>query len=329
MDELAALAMELSDLAGPAGDEEEVRQALLRWVSGIRVRFAVDAAGNLTMLYTPEGVEPRTVLVAALDEVGVIVPTIDRRGFARLAPLGAVGAASLVGSRLRLTAGGQGVVGCIPGDGLPSFERLFLDLGMHGRAATEAAVPLGSRAVWDCTATRLPGGQLSGKALGTRAGCAVAVDLLRRLGGSDHSLAVVFCAQTELGYHTVEAALRWPNTEIVLGVGPALASDTPKAVGSDIRLGQGPVLVESDRGLVSSLRGRTELRLAAQRAGVELQVTAADPGTSPAAAALGAGHGIPAAALGIPCRYRRTPSEVCAAEDLTAAARVLEALVRR
>lgn len=329
MEELAALAMELSDLTGPAGLEEEVRQALLRWVSGLPIHSAVDAAGNLTMLHAPGGGASHTVLVAALDEVGVVIPTIDRRGFARVAPLGPVSASSLVGSRLRLTTGGHGVVGCIPGEGVPSFERLFLDLGLRGRSASEVAAPLGSRAVWDCSATRLPGGQFSGKALGTRAGCAVVVHVLRQLAGSDCSLAVVFCAQTELGYHTAEAALPWSSAEMVLGVGPALTGDTPKANGSDVRIGRGPVLVESDRGLVSSPRVCRELRQAAERAGVDLQVTAADPGTSPAAAALGAGHGIPAAALGIPCRYRHTPSEVCAWEDLRAAALVLEALVRR
>ncbi len=324
MDWLAAVSG-WAKLDRPAGGEESVRRALTAQLCSEAVRWQTDPAGNLLLCSGPG--EMPVALVAGMDEPGVSVTAYDDDGFGRLGPRGALTPASLVGARLRFADGSHGVIGLEPsdsGESKPTWDRLYLDLGHTRRQAAEAALPLGSAGVLDAEVRVLGSGQLCGRALGTAAALAVIVAALRDARGP---WGAVFVAQSQLGGRGIPAAFDRQPAEMLIGVGPAAATDTPKARGAVVRLGGGPVLIVQDRDVVAAPAACMALREAASRAGVALQVASGDPGSHPVGVAARTGLGAAAAILGFPLRYAGTPAEVCAVEDLASTAAVLAALI--
>jgi putative aminopeptidase FrvX len=330
MDDAVTLARRWSDLPGPSGREGPVLEALEPVLAELGLAVRRDRVGDL--LATRPGPPRRLLVLAPVDEVGAAVTHVDDAGRAWLHVLGDLAPARLVGQRLRFADGLVGAVAERPGDDAPAGgERLYLDLGRASREAAAGRLRVGDAGVPDVACACLPGGALCGKALGSRGAAAAAVRALALAGrdGLAWTVTVAFLAQTEVGFRTVPAVVREAPADLVVALGPAQATDTPKARGPEVAVGEGPVLVVADRGLLASPAAVDAVAEAAEAVGVRLQVAAGDPGTSAAGPALAAGAGAPAATLGFPLRYRHTAAEVVAGDDLEACARVLAALFRR
>lgn len=328
----ADLLVALSGLIGPAGHEQVVRDRLRELVAAPGVEWQQDALGSLYWRYEAGGGR-RLLLLVPMDEPGVVLTHLDRQGRGALAPLGSISAADLVGRRVRFPSGALAAVGVRRGwdEEKPAtgFDRLVLDFGLPSREAVEAVARTGEAAVWDAGAAHLPGGQVCGRAVGARAGCAAAVLGLR--AGCAANAVVAFLAQSAVGHRGVRPAVARAAADLIVSVEAVSAvepgADPDKEGRAEVRLGAGPALVVQDRGLIASAPAMDALARAADAAGVQLQVAVADPGQVAAGPALTAGAGAPAAALGIPVRYRHTAAEVCAPADVEAAAAVLAALL--
>ncbi|MCC7207473.1 MAG: M42 family peptidase, partial [Anaerolineae bacterium] len=79
-----------------------------------------DAGGNLVCRMGSGG--PKVMIAAHMDEIGLIISHIDRDGFARFAPLGALFTPTLHGNRVRFE---NGVIGTIAAEGgfVPALDR--------------------------------------------------------------------------------------------------------------------------------------------------------------------------------------------------------------
>ncbi len=333
MSDIGARIRELSDLFGPPGREGAVRAYLRAALAGAPCEVEEDPVGNLYATRAGAAEGPRVMILAPMDEPGLVVTHLDDHGRAAVAALGPLTAVAAAGARVVLPSGAVAAVGLRRAaedeERLPTFERLYLDFGVRSRqeAATLAAV--GDPAVPDVRAAVLPGGQVCGKALGTRAACAAGLMLLTETAAVPAAAATVtvaFVAQSEVGHRGVRPAVRRMPADLLISIGPAAATDTPKARGSEVRLGGGPVLMVSDRGLLASASAVDALTAAAERAGLALQVAVADPGTASAGPALIAAAGAPAGGIAFPLRHRHTSAEICDPADVAASAQVLAAL---
>ncbi len=76
-------------IPGPPGQEQAVRTALETQVSRLGLRFSVDAKGNL-VVPLGTGAKPRVVVTAHMDEVAMIVRTIEADGRIRVSAMGAL-----------------------------------------------------------------------------------------------------------------------------------------------------------------------------------------------------------------------------------------------
>ena len=61
------------------------------------------------MVHVP-GDGPRVMLAAHMDEIGLMITSIDENGFARFAKLGGLHPEALIGKTVRFTNGVQGVL---------------------------------------------------------------------------------------------------------------------------------------------------------------------------------------------------------------------------
>jgi len=84
------LIRKLVESFGPAGFEDEVRAIIHREVKGLADEIRVGKLGDLIAIKRGTGGGKKIMLVAHMDEIGLMVTHVDKRGYARVAPLGGV-----------------------------------------------------------------------------------------------------------------------------------------------------------------------------------------------------------------------------------------------
>ncbi|HHY39382.1 MAG TPA: M42 family metallopeptidase [Clostridia bacterium] len=302
----------------------------------------------------PNGVK-RLMLVAHMDEVGLMVTHIDEDGFLRFAPIGPIEERFLPGRRVRFAGGAVGIIGIEPVEKADDvkFSRMFVDLGEKAVKPLSSRVNVGDVACFD-TEFRLvsssgesfTGKRVISKALDDRTGCVVLMESAKRLDelrkngdgyremehgepSREESLVIsfVFTVQAQLGPRGAKtsAFALAPDEALVIDVTPA--RDTPGAAASGItsgvRLGAGPVIRVKDARFVSSPDVRKTLVDAAASANIPYQMevlpaddSAPETGGMDAAAIQLIGEGVPTGVISIPARYMHTPSEMVDLDDI-------------
>jgi putative aminopeptidase len=220
------------------------------------------------------------------------------------------------------------------------YAGLTLDAGFASRAAAEAAgVRIGTPVTYAPRVIDLAQGRIAGTAIDDRAGCAVLVDLARRLVGraGGPTVHLVWSVQEEFTLQGVVPAARTLSPDIALQIDLILATDTPGMEGrGDVTLGGGPAIS------LYSFHGRGTLNgviphpaivrlveAAAATAGIPLQRSVHTGALTDLSHVQTLGAGVACLDLGFPLRYTHTATEVVDTADLVALANLIEAALLR
>ncbi len=323
------IVQQLVEAYGPSGQEQCVR-ALIAQLIGPHVQdVRTDALGNLIARQGARQAGGKRVMVAAhMDEIGVIVTFIDKRGFARVMPLGGLSPVTVMGSRVMFGNGATGVIGwekwLKATNDRPTWEELFVDTG----ASSPETSPV---QVGDAAAMVRPfvdlGSRWVAKAMDDRVACAVAIEALRRMTPRPNEIHWVFTAQEELGTRGAGTAAFGIEPEVALALDVTLTGDTPEAAPMAIELGKGPAIKVMDTGAITHPGVKAWMIGAAQRLGIPYQLEVLDRGGTDARAMQLARAGAPAGCLSIPCRYVHTQSETVDVGDVEQSVQLLVALL--
>jgi endoglucanase len=316
---------------GPVGSEESVRNLIRDEIKSHVDQVRVDGMGNLIALKRGTGNGPRRKLMIAahMDEVGLIVTHVDRNGFLRFSPLGALETQGLLGQRCLFVNGTIGVIGREEkGANAHEIEndRLYIDVAAGGTAnltvgVGDAAAPWGSFVD--------AGNHLIGKAFDDRAGCAILIQALNGLNKCPNDVYFVFTVQQLVGARGAITSTFGIQPDFAIAVDVTPTGDTPEAKSVAVSLGRGPAIKVKDASILVSPIVRDVLIQAARDAGVAYQFEVTGGGSSDAGAMQVAREGGWAGALSIPLRYLHTPSEVVALDDIEAAVKMLRALISK
>jgi len=348
----AGLVRELSAVAAPTGNEDRLSDAVLRYATAQGWRAEVDRLGQVLVSAGPADAGTSLMMVAHLDELGLVVRAVEPEGWVRIHRLGGIPERILPGLRVVVhTQGGDipAVVGTKshhltqPEEkyvALPATE-LYLDLGLGSAEAVRAAgVRVGDPVTYAPTWSQTEGGRLTGKSLDNRVGVAAALRALHMLHEEAPRAAVhvVFSCLEEFnlqGPLTMARRLR-PDLALVTDIIPA--TDTPDLRGDGTTaLGAGPSLSRlafHGRGTLGGLVPHPSMvravEDAADRIGVELQYDAVigclnDSAYLPMSTELG----VATVSLNIPCRYTHSPVETAQLSDVVGAAEVMAEVARR
>ena len=328
------LLQRVCDVYGPSGYEARVRDVIRAEVEGVVDEVRTDRLGNLLAIRRPRGSGgaggQKVLLAAHMDEIAVMVASIDDYGFARVASVGFVNPNTLPGSRVVFENGVEGTFG-VDGTALPrealTLPTMFVDVGATGRA--DCPVKVGDLGVFRHSVTRAHGEtRVLGHNFDDRAGVAVLIQTLRELGDSPHTVLAAFTVQEEfslLGAGTAAFGLE-PDFAIAIDVTPA--GDTPKIKPRDVCLGAGPAITLKDVAVIGHPRVKQALIEAAERAGVAYQLQVSFIGTTDAMAMQTSRAGVPVGTLSLPARYIHTPTQMVDLSDLAGAVAILKALLQ-
>ncbi|MGZ4123533.1 MAG: M42 family metallopeptidase [Tumebacillaceae bacterium] len=315
--------IQLAEACGPIGNETNVRALLKELVAPYADEVREDVIGNLIVTKKGTAADRKHLLVVAhMDEPALIVITVDSDGFLRTGAVGTHEAAYLVGQRVEFPNGTVGVVGTesfnSPGD--VTHMGLFVDIGATSKEEALEKVKPGDSCVLKQPVIELGEHRVAGKALDNRVGCAVAVEVLKRLGTPAHDISIVFSAQQGVGNgRGVKTAAFGLEPDFGLVIDGVKTGDTPGAGRMEIELGGGVSVKILDKTVIIPPRIKNYLVDQAEAANIAYQLEVYADGSSDAGALLISRDGVPTGGLSIPVRYGVTGSEMVDLRDVEAA----------
>lgn len=337
------LLKQLSDMQGVSGREGKVREIIHTSIKSNVDEIHIDRLGNLVAHIPGKG--KRVMIVAHMDEVGLIVQRIMPNGFLQVERLGGMSLRALPGSRLSLWTDR----GCLPAyavikpqhlDGFEKFDisKVFIDVGASSKEAIiQMGIRVGDVLTWDSPLRTFGNDRISAKALDDRLGCYILIQLTKQLNPQDlHcDLYLAFTVQEETMLTGGVSVARAFSPDIIVGVDGTLTFDSPDIEGQqcDLRLGAGPAIkwMDAIRGklacFVPNYKIAEKIRMIAQQANIPLQdevVTNISTAITPMQYA---GDGAAAVALSIPIRYHHTPIETANVHDVKNMISLLNSIV--
>ena len=279
----------------------------------------------------------KIMLMAHMDEVGLIVRRITKEGFLQVQRLGGMGVRSLPGARLDLwLEDGQRVpaqIGTPPqhldSTGFLSLEKMYVDIGAASKEEVDRiGVQVGDGLTWASSFERFGQHLVRGKALDDRLGCFVMLELVRFLAAQKVApscdLYLAFVVQEELRLTGGLPAVTEFKPGVVIGVDGTLPFDTPDfhEKQNDVHLGGGPALkwMEAIRGKMASTvpdMGMAQLvRHVANKGKISLQdevIVGIGTALNPVPYA---NAGVRSVGLSLPVRYHHSPVETADLRDV-------------
>jgi endoglucanase len=253
---------------------------------------------------------------------------VTEKGFLRFTNIGGVYPHTLLGGRVRFANSVIGIIGCDRLDDVSTIHPLnkhFIDVGATSRE--DCPVRVGDAAHFE-RLFEARGRHLTAKSMDDRIGCAIAVEVLRRLPVAvEHDLYVVFSVQEEVGTRGAEAAANGILPDVSIALDVTLTGDVPETRPMDVRLGGGPAIKVKDSGMIAHPGLVRLMRKRAEEAGIDYQLEVLEGGSTDARPMQLAGPGSAAGCISIPCRYVHTPSETVDVGDVEGAVGLLVAML--
>lgn len=326
------LLIELSNSYGPVGYEDDAHEVVKRWLKPYVEEFTTDALNNL-IARSPHRGKTRAAIFTHLDEIGLVITSVDERGFARFTTLGGIDPKILISQRIKIRSKDGtvrwGVVGMLAphlqkpttrGD-VPDYDALFMDVSANNDFQK---IEPGDLGLVDSSAFEMQG-KVTGKTLDDRACCAVSILAAREM--QRYSVLpethFVFTSQEEDGASGARGAAEAIRPDVAIVMDGTLVSKD-----YDIELGKGPVITLG--GVITSKKYVKLLEDTAKELNIECQFSAAPGSTGTDADSVQMSNiGVPTVLLEVPMMYMHTPVEVVQISDVEAAARLLAAFLNR
>jgi endoglucanase len=340
------LLKQLADTAACTGFEEPITAKLYDLAKNLCDDVHIDALGSVIATIKGDPGDYTILVDTHCDEIGFQVVYIEDNGFVRVAAVGGQNPRILPGARVKLHGHDPkdpntrldlvGVIGEKPIHHLSAEDRkksteihqLFIDIGLNSKKDVQQYLKIGDFATLDQEATRFHGSTMvTGKAFDDRAGCWVALYMLRALKQRPRirpNVTVVFAAQEEIGVRgATAAAFRVnPDLAIVLEVGHAM--DYPGAKKSEVGeivIGKGPMIPIGPNVFPKISRRLLEV---AERSQIPVQpIALPDLARNDARTIQITRQGIPTGLITVPLRYMHTTIETIDLRDLHHAGELL------
>jgi len=328
----------LTEAFGVSGDEQEVRDILREHISPHCDEVETDALGNLVAIKRGSEDGPKVMIAAHMDEIGLMVTSIEKTGFLRFSPIGGVDPRVLVSKAVHVGKGRiPGVIGAKPihlqkreeADSPFELDALLIDIGAKDKDEAEKLVKLGDGIVFATRYQDIGSNRAKAKAFDDRVGCAVLAEILSMDRRWDLSLQAVFTSQEEVGARGAQVAAYRLEPDLAIALEGTTASDVPgsKEHQYSTALGKGPAITHADASFVADPRIVRRLVEAAEAANIPFQMRELVVGGTDAGRIHLLREGIPAGAVSVPTRYIHSPVSIIDRSDYENATKLVAAFL--
>ena len=329
----------LSELDGPSGFEERVAEYISDLAAKLGAEAETDKIGNV-IVHVP-GHAPHVMLIAHMDEIGLLVSEIDDGGFLYFTTLGGWDPRLMPGMEVRVMAPKRplpGTIGMKPPHITSEEERrrvadmgdLFIDTGLDSAALIRAGVRVGTPIAPSTSFRRLSRNRVFGKAFDDRVGCYVLLRLLED-GNLPCEATFVWSVQEEVGARGAGPAVTRVDPDIVIVSECTIAADFPGVPKQKIvaRILAGTVLTVMDRSMIADHRLVDACIEEAKERKLRVQLKKPGIGGTDAGPIHVRNEGYRALPLATPARYIHSPAGVMDLRDVDNTVALTRAMLER
>ena len=328
------LLIELINAFGVSGKESEVREIITREIKGHVDKMFIDKMGNL--IAYKKGKEPRAMIAAHMDEVGLMVKNIENDGKVRITTIGGIEPLVLLNEKVGIVTRKGIVKGIITTENISSslsieknvhVSDMFLDTGLTKKEMIDQGVHVGSSISFSPNGEVIGNGKIiSGKALDDRIGCFILIELIKRLKKPKNKTFFVFTVQEEVGLYGAKTSSYSITPEWAVAVDVTDCDDCLKNPSKVI--GAGPTLTIKDEEMISNPCIDDKILDIANKKKINIQPDVSDSGTTDAINISISRGGVPSAVLGVPVRNLHTTAGLAHLDDIEDAIKILYELLK-
>ena len=328
----------LSDVFGPSGCEDAVAELIREQTADLKITPKTDRLGNLCFCLGADGTNKKKIMLSAhMDEVGFMVTDVTDKGYLKFSNVGGISPDVMAGRHVLVGDQSSHVCGVIASKAIhhksredrlkpEKKEKLFIDIGAKDEKEAKALADVGTFAAFAPNFSRFGknGRMIHSKALDDRLGCALLIELLRKLKKIEDELPlevyVCFTTREEVGISgaTVAANRIRPDYAVVLET--TAVADRPDAPESSrvATVGEGGAISLMDRSTIYDRNLIDTALEVARENNIKVQVKKFVSGGNDAGHIHKSGTGVRTLALSAPTRYLHSPNCVACLDDYEA-----------
>lgn len=320
----------LCTLRGTSGRESCIR-AYIESEIPKDAKVSTDNLGNLIVFREGKNrAKNKLMLSAHMDEVGIIITSIDNSGFLRFATVGGIDPRVLLGRRILFDNDIVGVVGLTPvhlieqadRKKMPKIEDMYIDIGAKDKEDALKYIALGDTGVFDSDFIPFGEHKIKGKSLDNRVGCAILLDILQSELAYDTYFA--FTTREEVGFVGAKAAAFSIDPDFAIVLETTTAADII-GVENEKRvcvLGEGATISFMDRATVYEPELYKKAFEIAKANNISVQYKSLVAGGNDAGAIHKSRGGVRTLTINVPCRYLHSAAGVCDNRDIESVRRL-------
>ena len=331
----------LSNANGVTGREDDVRDLMKKYLKPYVDEVREDRLGNLITFKKGSKDAPTVMLAAHMDEIGLMIKNIKKKGFLQFTKIGGIDDRILLAQKLIVhTDKGPltGVTGSKPvhiqteaeKKKVIEADRLFIDIGARDKEEAEKmGVQVGDVVSFDTKFARIGDNVVLGKAFDDRVGCAIMIETLSRLQNVDCNVYAVGTIQEEVGLRGATIAAFQVEPDVGIALDASVAGDTPGVGEGDApaKMGEGPVLTVADAGLIAHPKVLRLLIDSAKENKIPYQLETGIRGATDASKIALSREGVPSGVISVPARYIHSPAAILDLNDAEKAVKLAVAAI--
>lgn len=311
---------------GVSGSERSVAAYIKEQILPYADKVYEDALGNLVAVRRGEG--PKVMVMAHMDEIGLVATFVDEKGFVRVSAVGGVDPKMTLGRPVVFENGVQGVFICGKESEKVNMKTCYVDIGAKDRAEALSRIDIGMTAAF-CSEAFETGDKIVSGALDNRVGCYCLIETLRRVQNCSCEFYAVFTVQEEVGLRGARVSGFEITPDIALAVDVTLSGDHPDGADTAAALGKGCAIKLRDRSAICSREIVEDLENLAARKGIPVQRDVLSAGGTDIGSIQLLGKGVQVGGLSIPVRYCHTAVEMADRGDIEATIGLLTAYLEK
>jgi len=337
------LLKKLANAPGVSGFEKNVRNLIIEELTDYVDDIEVDNLGNLIIRKNGTSNSKKVMLAAHMDEVGLMVRYIDKKGFIKFSKIGGINDQTLLNQNIYVhtTAGKiSGVIGSKPPHLMKEEEKkkvvkhddMFIDIGVSNKEEAEKIVNIGDPISIKQEFSQLQNNMFTGKSLDDRVGCCIIIEVMKRVE-SNATIYGVGTVQEEVGLKGARTSAFKINPDMAIALDVGISGDHPgiKEGEAPTSAGKGPIIILTDAsgdGIITHPKIKELLISTAESEKIPYQLAVTEGGTTDATAIHLTREGIPSGVLSPAVRYMHSPVEVVNLEDIENTVKLIVAALK-
>lgn len=330
-----------------SGFEEPMMQALLKDLKEFSDELRTDTLGNvIATIKSKKPTKNSLMIFAHMDQIGMVVKSINAAGFLTVERVGGVPERILAGKAVVIQTENKeivnGVIGTFPHHFTPDDKKyvvqpvgnIYIDIGAKNQSEVlKMGVNIGAPVMYEPAFRKLANKRVAATSMDDRGGCAVIVEVAKALFKSRPNVDVyiVGSVQEEFNLRGAMVAAQQLLPTAAISIDLAVACDTPDMNGKNsLTLGAGPVMGMYSfhgrgtlNGLIPHPKMVSLVVSAANSLGISLQRHASVGALTDASYVQLVGNGVACIDLAWPTRYTHTGIETSQISDLEELAKLV------